>query len=246
MEQKPVLTVQNLNSFYEDEHRLFASRAKRQQVLHDVSFCLYEGEILGLVGESGCGKTTLSKAITGLLRGYDGKIVCNAEQPQMVFQDPYSSLNPSFTIGRILEEPLRIQGKLSASERRQAVLQMLEQVGLGNEYAKRYPHELSGGQRQRVSIAASVITRPQLVIADEPVSALDVTIQAQVLELLLKLRREFHLSILFISHDLNVIYQICDRVMVMKDGCIVEENTAEEIFRHPRHPYTRQLLDAAK
>lgn len=246
MEQKPVLTVQNLNCFYEDEHRRFASRTKRQQVLHDVSFCLYEGEILGLVGESGCGKTTLSKVITGLLHDYSGSVLCGTKFPQMVFQDPYSSLNPSFTVGRILEEPLRIQGKLNSVQRRQAVLQVLEQIGLGGEYASRLPSELSGGQRQRVALGAAVITHPRLIVADEPVSALDVTVQGQILELILELRKQYNLSVLFISHDLNVVYQICDRVMVMKNGHIVETNAAEAVFRNPQHPYTRQLLEAAR
>ncbi len=246
MEPNIVLDIKNLNSFYQDNSGLFSGKKGRQQVLHDVSFQIYEGEILGLVGESGSGKTTLSKAITGLLRDFEGQIHRDASLPQMVFQDPYSSLNPSFTIGRILEEPLIIQGKLKKAERKRAVVQMLNQIGLGEEYADRFPHELSGGQRQRVALGAAVISRPRLVVADEPVSALDVTIQRQILELLLKLRREYHLSILFISHDLNVVYQICDRVMVMKDGHIVEQSTAEDIFRNPQHPYTRQLLEAAK
>ncbi len=246
MEQKAVLSVQNLNSFYEDEHVLFASKTKRKQVLHDVSFSLYEGEILGLVGESGSGKTTLSKAITGLLQDYEGLILCDTKLPQMVFQDPYSSLNPSYTVGRILEEPLRIQGKLNKAQRKQEVLRILEQIGLGEEYTNRLPYELSGGQRQRVALGAAVITHPKLIVADEPVSALDVTVQGQILKLILELRKQYNLSVLFISHDLNVVYQICDRVMVMKNGHIVELNTAEEVFRNPQHPYTRQLLEVAK
>lgn len=241
-----ILEVRHLNSFYDEGHSIFAGRTSRKQVLKDVSFSLCKGEVLGLVGESGSGKTTLSRAITGLLQDYDGEVLCHAQRPQMVFQDPYSSLNPAHTIGWILEEPLRIAGKMTRQERKQAVKEMLETIGLGEEYATRRPHELSGGQRQRISIASAIITRPELVVADEPVSALDVTIQAQILELLLKLRREFDLSYLFISHDLNVIYQICDRVLVMKDGQIVEQNMVEEIFRNPVHPYTKQLLEAAK
>jgi peptide/nickel transport system ATP-binding protein len=164
----------------------------------------------------------------------------------MVFQDPFSSLNPARTIGWILEEPLRIQGKLNRAQRRDAVAQVLEQVGLGPEYASRRPHELSGGQRQRVSIACAVITRPKLIVADEPVSALDVTIQAQILQLLVDLKKEYDLSYLFISHDLNVVYQICSRVLVMQRGVLVEQNTVDELFDHPQHPYTKQLLAAAE
>ena len=245
MERQTILEVKHLNSYYEEGRGIFNDKAKRKQVLRDVSFSLYKGEILGLVGESGSGKTTLSKAITGLLTDYEGQILCRAKRPQMVFQDPYSSLNPARTVQWILEEPLRIGG-IPGAQRRRLALEMLQTVGLGEEYAIRRPHELSGGQRQRVSIASAMITRPALVVADEPVSAQDVTIQAQILELLLKFRREFDLSYLFISHDLNVIYQICDRVMVMKEGRIVEENTVQEIFHAPSHPYTRKLLEAAK
>ena len=164
----------------------------------------------------------------------------------MVFQDPFSSLNPAHTIGWILEEPLRIQGKLSKAERKAAVVDMLEQVGLGEDYVNRKPDELSGGQRQRVAIAAAVITRPALVIADEPVSALDVTIQAQILELLRSMQRRYGLSYLFISHDLNVVYELCDRVLVMRDGRIVEQGDVEQIYADPQHEYTKQLLKAAQ
>ncbi|MBR2880311.1 MAG: ABC transporter ATP-binding protein, partial [Oscillospiraceae bacterium] len=165
-------------------------------------------------------------------------------RPQMVFQDPYGSLNPSKTIGWIVEEPLRLYGKYDKAERRRRVLEMLERVGLGGDFAKRYPRELSGGQRQRVSIAAALIRRPRFIIADEPVSALDVTIQAQILELLREVHREKELSYLFISHDLNVIYQLCDRVMVMKDGEIIEQGTVDEIFDNPKKEYTKKLLES--
>ena len=241
-----VLEVRHLNSYYRQDHSILRAKKERRQVLHDISFDIAEGEIVGLVGESGCGKTTLSRTILGMVGDYDGEIIHHSRRPQMVFQDPYSSLNPARSIGWILEEPLRIQGKLSAPERRRAVIELLEQVGLGEEYLTRKPHELSGGQRQRVSIASAVITRPKLVIADEPVSALDVTIQAQILQLLVELKQKYDLSYLFISHDLNVVYQICNRVLVMKDGAIVEQNTVDELFAHPQHPYTRQLLDASE
>ena len=159
---------------------------------------------------------------------------------------PYSSLNPAFSIRRIVEEPLRIYGKYSAAERKRRAEEMLEAVGLGPEFHNRKPAQLSGGQRQRVSIAAAMIVQPRLVILDEAVSALDVTIQDQILDLLMKLRRTYDLSYLFISHDLNVIYQCCDRVIVMQKGKIVEENTVDGIFDHPVHPYTKQLLKAAE
>lgn len=241
----PVLEVKHLNSYYQQGRSLFGGNVKRVQVLRDVSFDLYEGEILGLVGESGSGKTTLCRAILGMLRDYEGEIIHHSKRPQMVFQDPFSSLNPARSIGWILEEPLRVQDGLTAAQRKDAVVEALEAVGLGSDYMGRRPRELSGGQRQRVSIASAIITRPRLIIADEPVSALDVTIQAQILQLLVDLKKQYDLSYLFISHDLNVVYQICSRVLVMEHGVIVEQNTVDELFDHPQHPYTRQLLAAA-
>lgn len=241
-----ILEVKHLNSYYREDGAFHFGSRPRRQILQDVSFVIRTGEVLGLVGESGCGKTTLSRTILGMNRDYEGEIIHHSVHPQMVFQDPFSSLNPARTIGWILEEPLRIAGGMTKAERNKVVLSMLDLVGLGEEYAKRRPWELSGGQRQRVSIAAALITEPQLLIADEPVSALDVTIQAQILQLLADLRRELGLSMLFISHDLNVVYQLCDRVIVMKEGMIVEENTVEELFANPQHPYTRKLLAAAE
>ena len=241
---EPILEIKNLNSFYRQGSSAF-SRGKSVQVLKDVNLTIGRGEVLGLVGESGSGKSTLAKSILGMTE-YQGEIIHHSPRPQMVFQDPYSSLNPAFSIRRIVEEPLRIYGKHTPAQRKQRVAEMLEAVGLGPEFYDRKPAQLSGGQRQRVSIAAAMIVRPRLVILDEAVSALDVTIQDQILDLLMKLRREFDLSYLFISHDLNVIYQCCDRVIVMQHGQIVEENTVDGIFDHPAHPYTRQLLKAAE
>ena len=241
---EPILEIKNLNSFYRQGGSAF-SKGKTVQVLKNVNLTIGQGEVLGLVGESGSGKSTLAKSILGMTE-YEGLIVHHSRRPQMVFQDPYSSLNPAFTIRRIVEEPLRIFGKYSPQERKQRVEEMLDAVGLGPEFYDRKPHQLSGGQRQRVSIAAAMISKPKLVILDEAVSALDVTIQDQILDLLMKLRREFGLSYHFISHDLNVVYQCCDRVIVMQKGEIVEENTVDGIFDNPVHPYTKQLLKAAE
>ncbi|MBR5533573.1 MAG: ABC transporter ATP-binding protein [Ruminiclostridium sp.] len=241
---EPILEIKNLNSFYRQGGNAF-SKGKTVQVLKNVNLTIGQGEVLGLVGESGSGKSTLAKSILGMTE-YQGEIIHHSRRPQMVFQDPYSSLNPAFTIRRIVEEPLRIFGKYSPQERTQRVEEMLDAVGLGPEFYDRKPAQLSGGQRQRVSIAAAMISKPKLVILDEAVSALDVTIQDQILDLLMKLRREFNLSYLFISHDLNVVYQCCDRVIVMQKGEIVEENTVDGIFDNPVHPYTKQLLKAAE
>ena len=243
---KPILEIKDLSSFYERRAGGIFGEKERVQILHDISFSILPGETLALVGESGSGKTTLCKAILGMLKDYTGQVIHRSQRPQMVFQDPFSSLNPAHTIGWILEEPLRLQGKLSKQERKAAVVEMLEQVGLGADYVNRKPDELSGGQRQRVAIAAAVITRPALVIADEPVSALDVTIQAQILELLRSMQRRYGLSYLFISHDLNVVYELCDRVLVMRDGRIVEQGDVQRIYANPQHEYTKQLLKAAQ
>ena len=233
---KPVLEVKHISTSYKEGKQ-------KQKVLEDVNFTLYENEILGLVGESGCGKTTLSKAILGFIKPEEGEIIHYTKNPQMVFQDPFSSLNPSKKIGWILEEPLRMQ-KIPKEIRRQRVEEMAEKTGLTKEHLKRRPKELSGGQRQRVSIALALLHGAGFIIADEPVYALDVTIQKQMLELLNEVQQEMKLSILFISHDLNVIYQICDRVMVMKKGKILEQGTVEAVFEHPQAEYTKELLDA--
>lgn len=234
---KKILEVKHVSASYKDEK-------EEKQVLKDISLEVREDEILGLVGESGCGKSTLSKVILGFVKPDAGEICHYTKMPQMIFQDPFSSLNPSKRISWILEEPLRMQ-KIPKEERKQKVLEMAEKVGLSPEYLKRYPRELSGGQRQRVSIAAALIQGAKFIIADEPVSALDVTIQRQIMELIVQLQEETKLSVLFISHDLNVIYQMCDRVLVMKDGQILEEGETEELFENPKTEYTKELLLAA-
>lgn len=244
MSTEAILNVSDLNVYYTDKSKGFAGK-KRHQVLHNVSFDLREKEILGLVGESGCGKSTLAKAILGINKDFEGTIEQKTKYPQMIFQDPYSSLNPGRTVGWILEEPLRLRTKLTKAERKEAVFAMLKRVGLSEEIADRFPRQLSGGQRQRISIAGALMQTPKLLIADEPVSALDVTIQKQILELLTDLHEDMGLSMLFISHDLRVVYQICDRVMIMKEGEIVEIGDVEEVYANPKHPYTQQLLKAA-
>ena len=243
-EKNLVLEVRHVSGGYCEGGLLFGKQ-NYHEVLHDVDFVVRHGEILGLVGESGTGKTTLSRMILGLLEPQQGEIIHYTKRPQIIFQDPYSSLNPAYTAEWAVEEPLRIFGKYDTAERKRRVHEMLERVELPKECWNSKPDELSGGQRQRVSIASALIRRPRFLIADEPVSALDVTIQAQILKLLKQLRDELDLSYLFISHDLNVVYQLCDRVLVMKQGTIVEQGTVEEVYNHPKEEYTRRLLEAA-
>lgn len=238
-----VLEVNNLNVWYRGGSGL---RRQRTQILHDISFTLYRGEILGLVGESGSGKSTLARAILGMERDTAGTVRHYTKRPQMIFQDPAGSLNPSFTVAQALAEPLRIYGKYDKAGIERRVRDIMALVGLDEEYYGRYPHELSGGQKQRVCIGTAMIQKPGLIIADEAVSALDVTIQAQILHLIARLRQEFGISYLFISHDLNIVYEICDRCLVMKDGRIVEQGTVDEVYDHPQADYTKQLLKAAE
>lgn len=241
MQTENILAVSDVNVSYK----------KKAEVLKNISFEMKRGEILGLVGESGCGKSTLAKAILNILKPESGEIVYHSVyperifRPQMVFQDPYSSLNPAKKVGWILEEPLRLKGGIPKEKRRQMVYEMLRKTGLDESFAERYPSQLSGGQRQRIAIAGALMLEPELLIADEPVSALDVTIQAQVVELLMKLHREMNLSVLFISHDLRIVYQICDRVIIMSHGEIVESGAVDEVYFSPQHEYTKTLLYAA-
>lgn len=244
MSRELALQVRDLNVWYRPGGVICRSRLV--PVLHDISFDLWRGEALGLVGESGSGKSTLARTILGMVPDYTGTVTHFTKRPQMIFQDPYSSLNPSRTVGWILSEPLKIYGKYDARERERRVRETIGLVGLPAESYDMLPAHLSGGQRQRVSIASALIQKPALIIADEAVSALDVTIQAQILELMAQLRRELGISYLFISHDLNVVYQLCDRCMVMQAGRIVEQGPVEELYDHPQQEYTRQLLAAAQ
>ena len=246
--KSPILTVKDLNVFYKERSNNIFGKTEHKCVVKNANFEIYPGETLGLVGESGCGKTSLCKAILGINNDITGSVKVATVRPQMVFQDPYSSLNPSKTVGWLLEEPLRAEDLLEKSikttkaSRREMAIDMLRRVGLDEYYYDRMPHQLSGGQRQRVSIGQALITRPSLILADEPVSALDVTIQDQVLDLLEGLQEEYGLAYLFISHDINVIYRVSDRIMVMKKGEILEIGDRDQLFNAPKHPYTKELL----
>ncbi len=229
---------------------------KTLKAVDGVSLDVKPGECLGLVGESGCGKSTLALAIMGLIPPTHGGIALNgqaisgrdrmatARTVQMVFQDPYASLNPRQTVRRTLADPLRLHGVTDRAEVDQRVIDMMAKVGLRPDHADRYPHEFSGGQRQRIGIARALILQPKLVICDEPVSALDVSIRAQIINLLLDLKEEMGLSYIMISHDLGVVEHVSDRVAVMYLGRIVEQGGWQEIFEDPRHPYTRALIAA--
>ncbi|QYN31741.1 ATP-binding cassette domain-containing protein [Pseudonocardia sp. DSM 110487] len=253
-----LLEVRNLRKSYPTRTAL-GTRGGEVHAVNGISFDLREGECYGLVGESGCGKTTTGRLLQGMLAPSGGTIAYRGtplsslsraalrayrSDVQMIFQDPYSALNPRKRVGRILEESLKIQGATPGRELRSSVIASLEAVGLSEEHFDRYPHEFSGGQRQRIGIARALIVSPRIILCDEPVSALDVSIQAQILNLLRRLQRELGLTYLFISHDLSVVRYIADRVGVMHRGELVEEGTTEEIFARPRHPYTKSLLAA--
>jgi len=256
---KVLLKVENLKKYFPIRHGMFARHIGDVKAVDDVSFELFEGETLGIVGESGCGKSTTGRAIMRLSDPTAGAITFNGVELtalnneemrkarrdiQMVFQDPYASLNPRHTIEKILEEPLIVHGIGSVQERKKKVYEYLEIVGLSAYHAKRYPHQFSGGQRQRIGIARALMTNPKLIIADEPVSALDVSIQAQVLNLMQKLQEDLQLTYIFIAHDLGVVRHISDRVGVMYLGKMVELAESESLYNEPLHPYSQALLSA--
>lgn len=259
-QQKPILEVKGLKKYFPIKNGFFNKTTGSVKAVDDVNLSVYEGETLGIVGESGCGKSTTGRTILRLLEPTEGEIVLNGKNLsnlakeemrrarkdiQMVFQDPYASLNPRKTIRQILLEPLRVHkignGK---AERIKMAEETIEKVGLRKEHLDRYPHDFSGGQRQRIGIARALILKPKIIIADEPVSALDVSIQSQILNLLKQLKNEFHLTLIFISHDLSVVKHLCDRVSVMYLGKVVEAGSKNELFQNPGHPYTKALLSA--
>lgn len=251
----PLLSVKNLSVTYTLKRNFFGKPVQTLKGVDGVTFDIMEGETLGLVGESGCGKSTLGRALLRLIEHSSGSVsyrskpldtLSNKEMRalrpklQIIFQDPYSSLNPRITIGDAIREPLTVHGGGDRSK----VLELMEQVGLRAEWYSRYPHELSGGQRQRVCIARALILQPELVICDESVSALDVSVQAQVLNLLNDLKEKYHYTYLFITHDLSVVHYMADRIMVMQKGKIVESGTPDDLFHNPQTDYTRTLIDA--
>ena len=257
---KPILRVENLKKYFAATSGFLKRATVYLKAVDGVSLSIEAGETWGLVGESGCGKSTLGRCILRLEEPTEGRIFFENENilsydrktlqgirrnMQIIFQDPYSSLNPRKNVGQIVGEAFEVHGIVSKNERATQIRQLLELVGLRRDHINRYPHEFSGGQRQRICIARALALRPKLVIADEPVSALDVSIQAQILNLLVQLQREFNLTYLFISHDLSVVRHFCDRIAVMYLGRIVEFGQSKKVYDHPLHPYTEALMSAA-
>lgn len=254
-----LLEIKNLNVTYQTKKGLI-DKIQTVHAVNNVSLDIQKGEILAIAGESGCGKSTLAKAIMKLVQSDSGEILLNGEnvlnlkhnkdlkkfyqKVQMIFQNPYSSLNPKMKIGEILKEPLIINTDLKKEEITKIVEEKIKKVGLDKSALNLYPHEFSGGQRQRIAIARSLILNPEFIIADEPVSALDVSIQAQIINLLKQLKEDFNLTFLFISHDLSVIKYLSDRIAIMYLGEVVEIGRTEEIFKNPKHPYTKALLSS--
>lgn len=251
--------ISDLKKYFPIKSGIFQRTKDFVKAVNGVSLEIYEGETIGVVGESGCGKSTFGRTVLGLEQLTEGRLVYKGKdithynssqlkslkrEMQMIFQDPYASLNPRQRIGPAIEEAFVIHTKLSEKERRKKVVDLLEVVGLNESHYDRYPHEFSGGQRQRIGIARALALRPSFIVCDEPVSALDVSVQAQVIKLLKDLQSEFNLTYLFISHDLGVVKHICDRVLVMYLGNMVELAPVGELYKNPQHPYTKALLSA--
>jgi oligopeptide transport system ATP-binding protein len=257
----PILSVENLSTEFTLRSRSFFGRAATLKAVNDVSFTLGDGETLGIVGESGCGKSTLGRSILRLVEPTAGRVVWQGrslttlsdedmrkarKDLSIIFQDPIASLDPRMTVGEIIAEPLAVaEPGLSRSARNARVQAVMDEVGLAPEMIRRYPHEFSGGQAQRIGIARAIITEPKLIVCDEPVSALDVSIQAQIINLLKSLQKKHGLSLLFISHDLSVVRLISDRILVLYLGRVVEIGSRADVFENPAHPYARALLSAA-
>lgn len=256
----PILQVHKLKKYFNQESSMFGKTGRWVKAVDGVTFCIQAGETLGLVGESGCGKTTVGRTVIGLYRPTAGWVAYkganlvrakasqrlqNRRQMQMIFQDPYASLNPRMTVGDIIGEPIDIhQPEIRNKERMERINELLNMVGLNPEHANRYPHEFSGGQRQRIGIARALAVEPELIVCDEPVSAVDVSIQAQIINTLEELQENLNLTYLIIAHDLSMVKHISDRVAVMYLGKIVELVESEELYHNPLHPYTRALLSA--
>lgn len=253
------LKVCNLKKYFPIKKNFFNKPLTYNKAVDDVSFNVYKNEILGIVGESGCGKTTLGRSVLRLIEPdsgsleFLGKDITNLDQTsmreirkkmQIIFQDPYSSLNPRKKIYQIIGEPLLIHSKINDSELRKIVAELLKKTKLEPEMMDKFPHQFSGGQRQRISIARSLAMKPELIICDEPVSALDVSVQAQILNLLMELKKNFNLTFIFISHDLAVIRQMADRILIMNNGKIIESGSNNEIFNNPQQEYTKTLLNS--
>ncbi|MBG9445285.1 ABC transporter ATP-binding protein [Cytobacillus firmus] len=259
-QQDYILEVENVKKYFPIKKGIFAKQVGAVKAVDNVSFQLRRGETLGVVGESGCGKSTMARLIIQLLKATEGRIKLEGKDLtaiskedlratrrdiQMVFQDPYASLNPRWTVEKTLLEPMKVYNIGSKSERKEKVADLLNKVGLDPSYAKRHPHEFSGGQRQRIGIARALVLNPKVIIADEPVSALDISVQAQVINLMQDLQEQFNLTYMFITHDLSVCEHISDRVAVMYLGKIVELTSKDQLFSNPLHPYTLALISAA-
>lgn len=257
---KTLLKVENLKLYYPiklKSKNVLKSKKANVKAVNNISFEVKKGETFGIVGESGCGKTTLGHVLVRLLKPTEGKVyfegedifdpsseISWAKKIQIIFQDPFSSLDPRFTVGRSIAEPIVIQENYNAKQRKERVLDLMRNVGLSEEHYTKFPHEFSGGQRQRIGVARALALNPELIICDEPVSALDVSIQGQILNLMEELQKKLNLTYIFISHDLSVVNHICDRVAVMYLGNIVEIANRDDLFNKPLHPYTKALLSA--